>query len=166
MARQAVRQAAATPQPGRRVKAGWLFIVFLLLLIVSLPTVLLLLFGMLPAIVAYVIDPSKHKTSTICVGAMNFAGVFPYLLSLWTGIHSINVALGILTDIFALMVMYSTAAAGWMVFMAIPPVVGVLMSGMDRRRIAALRARQQRIVREWGRDVAKTAHPAETEIGA
>ena len=155
MARQAVRQAAARPQPGRRAKAGWLFIVFALLLIVSLPTVLLLFFGMLPAIVAYVVDPSRNKTSTICVGAMNFAGVFPYLLSLWTGIHSIDVALGILTDIFALMVMYSAAAAGWMVFMAVPPVVGVLMSGMDRRRIAALRARQKRAVKEWGKGVAE-----------
>jgi len=86
---------------------------------------------------------------------MNFAGVFPYLLSLWTGIHSIDVALGILTDIFALMVMYSAAAAGWMVFMAVPPVVGVLMSGMDRRRIAALRARQKRAVKEWGKGVAE-----------
>ena len=155
MARQAVRQAAVTPQTGRRAKAGWLFIVFALLLIVSLPTVLLLFFGMLPAIVAYVIDPSRNKTSTTCVGAMNFAGVFPYLLSLWTGIHSFDVALGILTDIFALMVMYSAAAAGWMVFMAVPPMVGVLMSGMDRRRIAALRARQKRIVKEWGKDVAE-----------
>lgn len=155
MARQAVRHAAAARRSGRRAKAGWLFIVFALLLIVSLPTVLLLFFGMLPAIVAYVVDPSRNKTSTICVGAMNFAGVFPYLLSLWTGIHSIDVALGILTDIFALMVMYSAAAAGWMVFMAIPPVVGVLMSGMDRRRIAALRARQKRAVKEWGKGVAE-----------
>ena len=160
MARQAVRQAAATPQPGRGAKAGWLFIVFLLLLIFSLPTVLLLLFGMLPAIVAYIIDPSKHKTSTICVGAMNFAGVFPYLLGLWTGIHSIAVALGILTDVLALMVMYSAAAAGWMVFVAVPPVVGVLLNVMDGRRIAALRARQKRIIKEWGKDVDETAHPA------
>jgi len=155
MARQAVRHAAAARRSGRRAKAGWLFIVFALLLIVSLPTVLLLFFGMLPAIVAYIVDPSRNKTSTICVGAMNFAGVFPYLLSLWTGIHSIDVALGILTDIFALMVMYSAAAAGWMVFMAVPPVVGVLMSGMDRRRIAALRARQKRAVKEWGKGVAE-----------
>ena len=160
MARQAVRQAAATPQPGRRAKAGWLFIVFLLLLIFSLPTVLLLLFGMLPAIVAYIIDPSKHKTSTICVGAMNFAGVFPYLLGLWTGIHSIDVALGILTDVFALMVMYSAATAGWMVFVAVPPVVGVLLNVMDGRRIEALRARQKRTLKEWGQDVAETAHRA------
>lgn len=155
MARQAVRHAATARRSGRRAKAGWLFIVFALLLIVSLPTVLLLLFGMLPAIVAYIVDPSRNKTSTICVGAMNFAGVFPYLLDLWTGIHSIDVALGILTDIFALMVMYSAAAAGWMVFMAVPPVVGVLMSGMDRRRIAALRARQKRAVKEWGKGVAE-----------
>ena len=160
MARQAVRQAAATPQPGRGAKAGWLFIVFLLLLIFSLPTVLLLLFGMLPAIVAYIIDPSKHKTSTICVGAMNFAGVFPYLLGLWTGIHSIDVALGILTDVFALMVMYSAATAGWMVFVAVPPVVGVLLNVMDGRRIEALRARQKRTLQESGKDVAETAHRA------
>ena len=160
MARQAVRQAAATPQPGRRAKAGWLFIVFLLLLIFSLPTVLLLLFGMLPAIVAYIIDPSKHKASTICVGAMNFAGVFPYLLGLWTGIHSIDVALGILTDVLALMVMYSAATAGWMVFVAVPPVVGVLLNVMDGRRIEALRARQKRTLKEWGQDVAETAHRA------
>ena len=160
MARQAVRQAAATRQPGRGAKAGWLFIVFLLLLIFSLPTVLLLLFGMLPDIVAYIIDPSKHKTSTICVGAMNFAGVFPYLLGLWTGIHSIDVALGILTDVFALMVMYSAATAGWMVFVAVPPVVGVLLNVMDGRRIEALRARQKRTLKEWGKDVAETAHRA------
>ncbi len=156
MARQTVRQAAATPQPGRGAKAGWLFIVFLLLLIFSLPTVLLLLFGMLPAIVAYIIDPSKHKTSTICVGTMNFAGVFPDLLGLWTGIHSIDVALGILTDVFALMVMYSAATAGWMVFVAVPPVVGVLLNVMDGRRIEALRARQKRTLKEWGKDVAGT----------
>ncbi len=156
MARQAVRQAVATPQPGRRAKAGWLFIVFLLLLIFSLPTVLLLLFRMLPAIVAYIVDPSKHKTSTICVGAVNFAGIFPYLLGLWTGIHSIEVALGILTDVFALMVMYSAATAGWMVFVAVPPVVGALLNVMDGHRIAALRARQKRILKEWGKDVAET----------
>ncbi|MFQ5617453.1 MAG: acyl-CoA synthetase [Rhodospirillales bacterium] len=166
MARQAVRQAAATPRSGRGAKAGWLIIVFLLLLIVSLPTVLLLLFGMLPAIVAYIIDPSKHKTSTICVGAMNFAGVFPYLLNLWAGTHSIDVALGILTDVFALMVMYSAAAGGWMVFVAVPPVVGVLLHAMDRHRVAALRARQKHILKEWGKDVAETASPAEPKTGA
>ncbi len=164
MPRQAVRQAAATPQPGRRAKAGWLFIVFLLLLIVSLPTVLLLLFGMLPAIVAYIIDPSKHKASAICVGAMNFAGVFPYFLDLWTGIHSIATVLGVLTDVFALMVMYSAAACGWMLFLAVPPVVGILLNWTAQRRIAALRAGQKRIIEEWGKDVAPDQ--AESKIGA
>jgi len=80
--------------------------------------------------------------------------------SLWTGIHSIDVALGILTDVFALMVMYSAATAGWMVFVAVPPVVGVLLNVMDGRRIEALRARQKRTLKEWGKDVAETAHRA------
>ncbi len=154
------------PRPGRRAKAGWLFVICLLLVVVSLPTVLLLLFGMLPTIVAYIVDPSKHKASTISVGGMNFAGVFPYLLSLWNGIHSIDTALGVLTDVFALMVMYSAAACGWMVFVAVPPVVAVLLNVMAERRIAALRASQKRIIEEWGKDAAQTRNPAETAFGA
>ncbi len=142
------------PRPGRRAKAGGSFIALLILVVVSLPTVLLLFFGMLPAIVAYIIDPSKHKASTICVGAMNFAGVFPYLLDQWTGIHSIDTVLVVLTDVFALMVMYSAAACGWMLFLAVPPMVGILLNWTAQRRIAALRARQKSIIEEWGKDMA------------
>ncbi len=148
------------PRPGRRAQAGWSFIALLILVVVSLPTVLLLFFGMLPAIVVYIIDPSKHKASTICVGAMNFAGVFPYLLDLWTGIHSIDTVMGVLNDVFALMVMYSAAGGGWMLFVAVPPVVGILLNWTAQRRIAALRARQKRIIGEWGKDVTETAPPA------
>ena len=43
---------------------------------------------------------------------------------------------------------------------------GLYEKFMDGRRIAALRARQKRILREWGKDVAETAHPAESKIGA
>ena len=148
------------PRPGRRAKAGWSFIALLILVAVSLPTVFLLFFGMLPATVAYMIDPSKHKAFAICVGAMNFAGVFPYLLDLWTGIHSIDTVFGVLTDVFALVIMYSAAACGWMLFLAVPPVVGILLNWTAQRRIAALRARQKRIIGEWGKDVTETAHPA------
>ncbi len=152
------------PRPGRRAKAGGSFIALLILVVVSLPTVLLLFFGMLPAIIAYIIDPSKHKASTICVGAMNVAGVFPYLLDLWTGIHSIDTVMGVLIDVFALMVMYSAAACGWMLFLAVPPVVGILLNWTAQRRIAALRARQKSIIEEWGKDMAPDQ--AESKIGA
>ncbi len=62
------------------------------------------------------------------------------------------------------MVMYSAAAAGWMLFLAVPPVVGVLLNWTAQRRIAALRARQKRIIEEWGKDVAPDQ--AESKIGA
>jgi len=163
MARRAIRPAAAIPRPGGRGKAGVIILVVVLLLIFSLPSVLLLLFGMLPAIVTYITDQSKQKAFTICVGGMNFAGVFPYLLTLWTGDHSIGAALGILTDVFALMVMYSAAAFGWVLFLALPPLVGGLLSAMAKPRIASLRASQKRIIEEWGPDVAGAAERAETD---
>lgn len=132
----------------------WLAIAFVLVVIVSLPTVILLFFGMLPAIVAVIVDRTPQKYSSYCVGSMNFAGIFPYLLDLWSGDQSVGAAANILTNVFALVVMYGAAAFGWMVFIAVPPVVGVFLTAMAQRRVAQLREMQQDLVTEWGPEVA------------
>ncbi len=58
--------------PGGHKKASWtpflLAITFVLVVIVSLPTVILLLFAMMPAIVAFIIDRTPQKYSVYCVG--------------------------------------------------------------------------------------------------
>ncbi len=127
-----------------------MFIVILLW--VSLDTVILVLLGMLPTIVALIIDRSKHKSSTLCVGGMNFSGVFPYLLELWTGANTSAIA--IITDIYKLLVMFAAAGFGWMLFLAIPPVVGAFLTVMSQRRVAQLRSNQKNIIEEWGEGVA------------
>lgn len=134
---------------------------FVLVVILSLPTVLLVFFGMLPTVVALIIDRTPQRYSTFCVGGMNFTGVFPYLLDLWAGAGDVAAATEIFTNVFALMLMYTAAGVGWMLFLVIPPAVVAFLQVMAERRAAQCRSEQRHLVEEWGEDI---THPA-SELG-
>jgi hypothetical protein len=42
----------------------------------------------------------------------------------------------------------------WMIFIAIPPVVGAFLTVMAQRRVSQLRRDQKELIEEWGEDVA------------
>lgn len=123
------------------------------LVILFLPTVVVLLFAMLPTGVAFVVERGKHRYGFICVGGLNFAGVSPYLLNMWFERHDITMALDILSDVFALMLIYGAAAFGWLLYTATPSLVGSFLSLTSSRRIAALKAQQKKLIEEWGPEV-------------
>jgi len=128
-------------------------LIFALLLIVALPTVMLVAFGMLPGLVAMIIDRTEERSATFCVGGLNFCGVFPYLMDLWFGDHSLGQAIGQLTDVFALAVMYGGACMGWMLYLSLPPVIASFIQVMSERRLQQLRKTQRDILDEWGDEV-------------
>ena len=113
--------AVAAQSQARGTKLIWWAIFGGGMMMWSLSATLILVFGMLPTLVAFIIDRSPRNYTMYCVGGMNFCGVFPYLLDLWTGNDDFSAATEILTDVFSLLVMYSGAGFGWMLFMAIPP---------------------------------------------
>jgi hypothetical protein len=132
----------------------WLSVGFVAMVIMSLPTVMILFFGMLPAIVAAIIDRSPKKNAAFCVGGINLCGIVPYLMDLWTGDNSMDGAMRILTDVFSLIIMYGAAAFGWMIYQSLPPVVGTFITVIAQSRVASLRSTQRQLVEEWGEDVA------------
>lgn len=155
--------AVAAQTQARGAKLVWWAIIIGIMMMWSLSSVMILLFGMLPTLVAFIIDRSPRNYAMYCVGGMNFSGVFPYLLELWTGNHDIDTAIDILTDVFNLLVMYSGAGFGWMLFMAIPPLVGAVMTVMSERRLAHLKDSQKAIIKEWGEDVGAPDEDEEEE---
>jgi hypothetical protein len=124
--------------------------------LIFLPTVIFLFFALLPTLAAYVVDRSPEKYEWVCVGGMNFAGASPFLLALWAGRHTVEAAAAQLTDVFNLMAMYGAAGLGWLMFVALPPVVGVFMQISAQRRIAQLKATQTRLSQIWGPEVARS----------
>ena len=149
---------AEVPQPEKKrasfkpILWGFMFTVAM----VAFPgIVILVIVGMLPSIVAFMVDRAPKKYTAFCVGGMNFAGVFPAIIELWQGTNDIKAAMGIITDVFELTVMFAAAAFGWLIFMAIPPVVAALMSVAAQQRIMQLRSQQREMINEWGQDIAQ-----------
>ena len=128
----------------------WAAAVIVCALLLSLSSVVLLCFAMLPTLVAYIVDRTPQKYAAFCVGGMNLSGTFPSLLNLWTGSHDMDMAWSILGDVFALTVIYGAAAFGWLVYMTVPPVVAAFLMMMSQRRVQQLRAVQAQLVEEWG----------------
>ena len=134
----------------------WLSIGFVALIILSLPSVIIIFFGLLPTIVAFIIDRSKQRNASFCVGGINFCGVFPYLIELWTGDNSMDMSVRILTDVFSLVIMYGAAGFGWMIYLTLPPVIAAFLSVTAQHKVSTLRSTQRQLIEEWGDDVSTT----------
>ena len=156
------KQHAAGPQQAvgnfRKVPS-WLPLLavapFLVLLVLSPPTIMVAGFGLLPAIVAWTVDRSPEKAAAYSVGCLNLAGVFPYLFPVWFAGDGIGAAMEILTDALSLAVMYGAAALGWVLFISLPHAVGAVQKVIADRRLSELRAEQKRLVEQWGEEVAE-----------
>jgi len=152
-------------QPGRQQQSGgggggksavyaqiWLVAIALPLVILFFPTMIVLMVGMSPTVVAFLVDRSGGY-SWGSIGGLNFTGVFPYLINLWAGRQTLDKAFDILTDPYALFVMFGTAAAGWFIHLAVPPVVAAMVESMQQRHLDSLRDRQSDLVAEWGEEI-------------
>lgn len=144
------------PPPRRKLGAKfWLYtaLIGVTLVAIALPTLIVFIVGMLPGLASWVTDRTDQKYGFFCIGGLNFAGVFPYLMDLWWGNHTLSGATDIITNVFSLAVMYGAAMAGWFIYTVVPPTITSFMTVLAERRLSALRANQRRIVEEWGEEV-------------
>jgi hypothetical protein len=156
-ARPASRGAPPPPPAKAQIGSGTLIlwaVAFVGVLFVFTGTVILLLVGMAPTLVAWIIDRTPKKYAAFCVGGMNFTGVFPSILKLWNLNPDVKTAIAVSFNPFDLTVMYGAAAFGWMLYQAIPPVVAAMIAVSAQHRIAQLRSRQRELIKEWGEALA------------
>lgn len=141
-----------------------IFLTLLALVPFSLPTLILLFVGMLPTVAAAIAPRSAGRNAWMSVGGLNFAGLSNWLITLWFGHHTIEYAIGLLRSVVPLLVAYAAAGLGWMIYLAMPPLVGTFMAATSQRRVTALVAQQRKLVEIWGEGVAAREAPAR-ELG-
>ncbi len=124
-----------------------------ILSIVFLPTTILIFFGMLPTMVASFIGRGREGSRALTVGAMNFAGCFPFILDLWTSRNTVEQAVSMLFDPRTIVVMYCAAAVGYLIDWAVSGLVGNILVQQAKSRIAAIDERQAAMVKRWGPEV-------------
>src|SRR5690606_6801492 len=125
----------------------------LVMLFAALPTTTLLAVGMAPTRGAFIGDTTRGRYLTKCVAGRNFAGVMPFLYKLWTTSHDMSTAIGLVTDLYVWLSMYSAAALGWLLFLGCPGMVATFRALNARRRIYMLREQQKSLINEWGESI-------------
>jgi hypothetical protein len=120
------------------------------LAVVALPTLVVSAVGMVPTIAARITDITPGRYATRCVGALNVAGIAPFLRKLWTGENDLPSALHMIADPYTWLIAYGAAGIGWLLFMSVPNAVAMFKSIETEIQIKRLRARQEELVAEWG----------------
>jgi hypothetical protein len=145
MAKANTARSAHKHQAGNRVSivCGALFI----------PTAVLIMIGMLPAIVAYLIDNDRKKSISITVALMNAAGVVPFVIELWKKGQTLHTSFDIVEKPMVWLFMYGSAAMGWLIVYSVPAVVQALLSYRAKGRIDDIDKRHQALVELWGESV-------------
>ena len=130
-----------------------LVLVVVATLIFTLPTVMVLIVGMIPTFIAYATDRRKEKYKTVSVGSLNFVGVLPLLVTLWTKDHSFDMGFTVLADPFNWLMVLGSASAGWTIYLVAPSIVSIFLQARIELSVERLKKRQARLIEEWGEGV-------------
>lgn len=125
----------------------------MIMAVVFMPTTILLFFGMIPTLVAGIVDRSKRGTRVITVGAMNLAGCTPFLLDLWTSGHSMEIALTLLSSPVTVIVMWMAAVVGYMIDWSVSGIVSTVLVQRAEARLQSIRKRHEALAERWGPEV-------------
>lgn len=149
---KAKAQMAGKKPPNRKKYYLWL-LGCATLAIVFLPTTIVLAFGLIPTLVAILIDRSKERTAGMTVGMMNFAGCMPFLMELWSGEGTLQDAYDILLDPTTLLMVYGGAAVGWVIYFNVPPIVSMYLVRRYENRVREIKRRMDMLEEIWGGEV-------------
>jgi len=125
----------------------------------ALPLCILVLAGLIPTMVAALLDRYRAKYLTRTVGAMNAAGLAPLVLQLST--HGLGMAetTRLLSSPFNWLMMYGGAAIGWALFLAMPTLARTIVDLRADQLQRQLKARADELVQEWGEEVTGRSAP-------
>jgi len=149
-----------------KIRAFLILIGILGVLFAALPTAIVLSVGLMPTLVALIVDVTRGRYLTKCVAGLNVAGVLPFLHKLLTSGHDVPTAMNIVSDAFAWLVMYSAAAMGWLLFLGLPGLVSMIKVLSAKRRVYVLQETQRALLNEWGDCILPAHDDRETDTKA
>jgi hypothetical protein len=121
--------------------------------IVSPATVILLVAGMLPSVVAYIVDTEPGRRSAHCMAVLNMAGVLPVLATLWDRGATRAAAADILMDPFMWFLMYGSAGIAVLLLTMLPVMMEQLSNAAAEKEIGRLEKQMEQLIGEWGSDL-------------
>lgn len=151
---------AEMPKANAQKRGGFTWVIILMIVFGAavpfiLPT-LVLLAGMLPTIVALFTEDEHNHSSAAAIGAMNAAGIVPFVIELWHKGQTIDNAFALISDPTTWLVMLGAAALGQLIVFAVPQAIASISVSHAEARIALLKKNLETLQAMWGPDVATT----------
>ncbi len=116
---------------------------------------MLMVVALLPGLLAYMTDVKPGKLASKSIFAMNMAGLFPVVVSIFTGGNPDVAAQAALTDPQTWLLVYGFAFSGWFLIFMIPQVIKLYMDMQADFRVKLKLNEQESLVNEWGEGVKK-----------
>jgi len=118
--------------------------------VVFLPTSMLLLVGMLPSIVVFVVSVRVSGAKVSTITALNLAGCIPFVFKLWSSGNDFEASLDVITNARYVSIMYMAAAFGYMIDWVVTGIVSSFLYQRGIKRMEAIKKRQKVLVVQWG----------------
>ena len=117
--------------------------------------------GMMPSILFYIIDASKHRYTFQCVLACNLSGMMGFLLQMIAHGPSSAVLQEMMGSFTNWLIIYGAALMGWLVVQICPMLSEALVHNIHKGQIQRIQRIQKKLENEWGGEVAQLSHAAD-----
>lgn len=153
MAKQAPAKTQAAAEP-KGFKPVLLLILLLPAAALMAPLAIVLVAAMVPSIVARLVDSGPGRYLTFTVTSLNLVGALYFVHQLVTIGNSLEVVMRVLQDPIGWLAALSGAGCGWLLFLAVPPLIAKMAEAQSALRMRRVHRDQNQLVSEWGEAVA------------
>jgi hypothetical protein len=122
------------------------------LVTLATPTAVLAGVLLVPTFVVAAIDRADGKPVARAVLLYGLAGLALPLVGLWTGGHSMDQSIGLVTDPAVVAIAWAAQAAGWLTAELAPLAVRLLLDLKTAAHMAKLRNERAALAADWGTD--------------
>lgn len=133
-------------------------------LLLGYPSLLLIVMGMLPTFISWIVEREPGLPRTLSIGAFNICGVIPYLMELWEHHQAFSYTLKIFLDANSWLTMFGTSFLGYTIYWGVPKIVLGAMRISARSRVKVLLTTQETLLQEWGPQLKPNNRTALKEI--
>jgi hypothetical protein len=135
---------------------GLVIVVFAILIIgaiVSLPSMIIIVAGMIPTLVSRMSATGGDKRATLTMAAMSLGGITPVIGMVFDRGNTIETAMELLGEPLPLLMMLGAAGIAMAIHSALPTMAIFVMRKAAETRIVKLQKAQRILVQEWGDEV-------------
>ena len=153
MAKQAPAKAEASSAP-KAFKPVLLLLLLFPAAIFLAPIAIVIVAALVPSMVARIVDTHPNRYLTYTVFGLNLVGSLYFVHRVLTMGNDLEVVAMVLQDSIGWLAALSGAGCGWLLFLAVPPLIAKVAEAQSGLRLRRVHRDQTQLINEWGEVVA------------